>query len=89
MDIPNNTLLVEIYDIDDTTGARIGGPLYTVWNGASPFATSVDAIEFGSNWAYSGGYGRATFDNLVITPEPATLGVLVLGGVLCALLRRR
>lgn len=89
VDIPNNTMLVELWDIDDSTGAVLPGPYKSIWNGASPFASSVDVIEFGSNWAYTLGHGRGTFDNLVITPEPATLGVLVLGGVLALLRRRR
>jgi hypothetical protein len=88
VDIPGNTCLIELWDIDDSTGAVLPGPYKSIWSGGSPFASSVDAIEFGSNWAYYLGHGRPTFDNLVLTPEPATLGVLVLGGVL-ALLRRR
>ena len=82
-DIAANTLLVELYDIDDSLGTRIGGPTHIVYNGPSPFATSLDVIEFG-NW-----YPTAAFDNLVITPEPVTLSLLALGGGLLALLRRR
>ncbi|MBN1555587.1 MAG: PEP-CTERM sorting domain-containing protein [Phycisphaerae bacterium] len=35
-----------------------------------------------------GGYGTSNFDNLNVTPEPATLGLLILGG-LPGVLRRR
>jgi len=90
-DIAANTLLVEIWDIDDSLGTIIGtAPVCTVYNGASPFATSLDAIEFGGDWAWvPGGYGMATFDNLVITPEPVTLGLLALGAGMFLVRRRR
>ena len=85
VDVPNNTMLVEFYDIDDTTGEMVPyGYHHTVWNGASPFATSVDALEFGCNWT---AITTPIFDNVSIVPEPVTMTLLGIGGL--ALIRRR
>ena len=81
---------IDWIDINDSTGAEIGG-WSSMYSGDMPI-DSFDYLEL-ATWAqgYLGGgpnYIRQ-FDNLVVTPEPVTLGLLALGAGLFLMRRRR
>jgi len=97
-DLINNTGGVWIRNIDDNTGAPAGAWSGGEWNMAGGGVGGGNKATFWSDGDYStmvvnllsqGGnsHGGSRYDNLIITPEPASLGLLGLGALV--MLRRR
>ena len=55
----------------------------------APFLDATNSRLFFGVGAYNDGYSLSTFDDVEMTPEPATLAVLAIGGVMVMALRRR
>lgn len=98
IDITNNTGGVWIRNIDDNTGAPTGAWSGGEWNMETGGAGGSNKAIFFSDGDYStmvinllsqGGNSHegSRYDNLIITPEPASLGLLSLGALV--MLRRR
>jgi len=68
---------------------EVQGDTYSAFlNGAASPATTLTTSEYSSGRAALYSFSSQTVDNVVLTPEPATLALVALGGLL-ALRRRR
>lgn len=76
-------------DLNSITGAidyyYDGSLVYSGVNGVFAGTSVEQVVLYSDNWQYAGEFGE--FDNLSVTPEPATLALFAVGAL--ALIRRR
>lgn len=84
IDLSAGTGTLTLYETDNISAVRIADATITATSGSNPF-DSIDYFRF-----VKGGEGRNfNIDNLSLTPEPATMTLLALGGLLALRRRRR